>query len=37
VVPVHNEVETVAYCTEKKAYHFARANWRCCFYDVTKA
>jgi peptide/nickel transport system substrate-binding protein len=35
--PVHNQVETVAYRTEKKGYHFARADWVVLFYDVTKA
>jgi peptide/nickel transport system substrate-binding protein len=35
--PVHNQVQTVAYRTEKKGYHFARADWIVLFYDVTKA
>ena len=35
--PVHNQVQTIAYRTEKKGYHFARASWVALFYDVTKA
>jgi peptide/nickel transport system substrate-binding protein len=35
--PVHNQVQTVAYRTDKKGYHFARADWIVLFYDVTKA
>ena len=35
--PVHNQVQTVAYRSEKKGYHFARADWVALFYDVTKA
>jgi peptide/nickel transport system substrate-binding protein len=36
-LPVHNQVQTVAYRAEKKGYHFARASWVALFYDVTKA
>ena len=35
--PVHNQVQTIAYRTEKKGYRFARASWVALFYDVTKA
>jgi peptide/nickel transport system substrate-binding protein len=35
--PVHNQVQTIAYRTEKKGYHFARASWVALFYDVAKA
>lgn len=35
--PVHNQVQTIAYRTEKNGYHFARASWVALFYDVTKA
>jgi peptide/nickel transport system substrate-binding protein len=35
--PVHNQVQTIAYRSEKKGYHFARASWIALFYDVTKA
>jgi peptide/nickel transport system substrate-binding protein len=35
--PVHNQVQTIAYRTEKNGYHFARASWVVLFYDVTKA
>ena len=35
--PVHNQVQALAYRSEKKGYHFARASWVSLFYDVTKA
>jgi peptide/nickel transport system substrate-binding protein len=35
--PVHNQVQTLAYRTNKQGYHFARASWIALFYDVTKA
>ena len=35
--PVHNQVQTIAYRSQKKGYHFARASWIALFYDVTKA
>ncbi len=35
--PVHNQVQTLAYRSEKRGYHFARASWIALFYDVTKA
>ncbi|HME24162.1 MAG TPA: ABC transporter substrate-binding protein [Acetobacteraceae bacterium] len=35
--PVHNQVQTLAYRTDKQGYHFARASWIALFYDVTKA
>jgi len=34
--PVHNQVQTLAYRTDKQGYHFARASWIALFYDVTK-
>jgi len=35
--PVHNQVQTIAYRTEKQGYHLARTSWVALFYDVTKA
>jgi peptide/nickel transport system substrate-binding protein len=35
--PVHNQVETVAYRTNRKGYRFARGDWVIMFYDVTAA
>ena len=35
--PVHNQVQTVAFRTEKKGYHFARASWVVLFHDVSRA
>lgn len=35
--PVHNQVETVAYRTDRKGYRFARADWVVLFYDVARA
>lgn len=35
--PIHNQVQTVAYRTAKKGYHFARASWVVLFHDVTPA
>jgi len=32
--PVHNQVQTVAYRSAKKGYHFARASWVVLFHDV---
>ena len=35
--PVHNQVQTLAYRTQKKGYHYARSDWVATFYDVTRA
>jgi peptide/nickel transport system substrate-binding protein len=35
-LPVHNQVQTIAYRAEKQGYHLARASWIALFYDVAK-
>ena len=36
-LPIHNQVQTVAYRSAKQGYRYARADWIVLFYDVTKA
>ncbi|MBI1773900.1 MAG: hypothetical protein HYR63_01005 [Proteobacteria bacterium] len=32
--PIHNQVQTIAYRTNRKGYHFGRTDWPVVFYDV---